>query len=80
VKLGLAQGYAGGVYQVIDFTNASSPACTLYGYPGVSLVTGPPYTQVGLAAERAATAPVKLVTLAPGVTAAAAEVAAHLAS
>jgi hypothetical protein len=69
VKLGLAQGYAGGVYQVISFTNASSAACTLYGYPGVSLVTGPPYTQVGLAAERDTTAPVKLVTLAQGMTA-----------
>ncbi len=69
VKLGLSQGYAGGVYQVISFTNASSAACTLYGYPGVSLVTGPPYTQVGLAAERDTTAPVKLVTLAPGAAA-----------
>jgi Protein of unknown function (DUF4232) len=69
VKLGLSQGYAGGVYQVISFTNASSAACTLYGYPGVSLVTGPPYTQVGAAAERDATAPVKLVTLAPGAAA-----------
>ena len=69
VKLGLSQGYAGGVYQVISFTNASNAACTLYGYPGVSLVTSPPYTQVGLAAERDTTAPVKLVTLAPGAAA-----------
>jgi len=66
VKLGLSQGYAGGVYQVISFTNDSNAACTLFGYPGVSLVTGPPYTQVGLAAERDTTAPVKLVTLAAG--------------
>jgi len=69
VKLGLTQGYAGGVYQVISFTNASSAACTLYGYPGVSLVTGPPYTQVGLAAKRNTAAPGKLVTLAQGMTA-----------
>jgi hypothetical protein len=69
VKLGLSQGYAGGVYQVISFTNHSNTACTLYGYPGVSLVTGPPYSQIGLAAERDATAPVKLVTLAPGTAA-----------
>jgi Protein of unknown function (DUF4232) len=68
VKLGLSQGYAGGVYQVLSFANASSAACTLYGYPGVSLVTGPPYVQVGPAAERD-TAPVKLVTLAPGAAA-----------
>ncbi len=70
VKQGVAQGYAGGVYQVIDFTNTSASACTLFGYPGVSLVSGPPYTQIGLAAKRtAASAPVKLVTLAPGATA-----------
>ena len=70
VKQGLAQGYAGGVYEVIDFTNTSNSPCSLYGYPGVSLVTGPPYTQVGLAAKRSTTsAQVKLITLAPGATA-----------
>jgi hypothetical protein len=68
VKQGIAQGYAGGVYQVIDFTNTSSSTCTLYGYPGVSLVSGPPYTQIGLAAKRSTSTPVKLVTLAPGAT------------
>jgi Domain of unknown function (DUF4232) len=66
VKLGAAEGYAGGVYQVIEFTNGSNAPCTLYGYPGVSLVTGPPYAQVGLPAKRTSTAPVKLVTLDPG--------------
>jgi Protein of unknown function (DUF4232) len=70
VKLGLGQGYAGGTYQVIDFTNNSSTSCTLYGYPGVSLVSGPsPYKQIGLAAKRNSTTPVKLITLAPGTTA-----------
>ena len=69
VNLGLGQGYAGGVYQNIVFTNISSASCTLYGYPGVSLVSGPPYTQIGLAAKRNATTPVKLITLAPGATA-----------
>lgn len=68
-KLGLGQGYAGGTYQVIDFTNTSSSSCTLYGYPGVSLVSGPPYTQIGLSAKRSPTVPVKLITLAPGDTA-----------
>lgn len=66
VRLGVAQGYAGGVYYVIDFTNQSGAACTMYGYPGVSLVTGPPYAQIGLAAQRDNTAPVRLVTLIPG--------------
>jgi hypothetical protein len=68
VKQGLAQGYAGGVYEVIDFTNTSSATCTLYGYPGVSLVAGAPYTQVGLPAKRTG-APVKQITLASGATA-----------
>lgn len=69
VTQGLAQGYAGGVYQVIDFTNTSGTSCTLYGYPGVSLVTAPPYNQIGPAAKRTTTTPVKLITLRPGATA-----------
>ena len=69
VKQGVSQGYAGGVYEVIDFTNTSGSTCTLFGYPGVSLVKGPPYTQIGLAAKRSTTTPKKLVTLAPGATA-----------
>jgi hypothetical protein len=69
VNLGAASGYAGGTDVPINFTNNSSASCTLYGYPGVSLVTGPPYAQVGLAAERDTTSPVTLVTLAPGATA-----------
>jgi hypothetical protein len=69
VKQGVGQGYAGGVYEVIDFTNTSDSTCTLFGYPGVSLVKGPPYTQIGLAAKRSTSTPRKLVTLAPGATA-----------
>jgi hypothetical protein len=69
VKQGAGSGYAGGVYLAIDFTNTSSSTCTLFGYPGVSLVTGPPYTQIGLAAKRTPRTPPQLVTLAPGATA-----------
>jgi hypothetical protein len=69
VKLGSSDGYAGGVYVVIDFTNTSGSTCTLFGYPGVSLVTGPPYKQIGLAAKRSTSTPKKLVSLAPGATA-----------
>jgi len=69
VKQGVSQGYAGGVYVTIDFTNTSGSTCTLYGYPGVSLVSGPPYMQIGLAAKRSTSTPKKLVTLAPGATA-----------
>jgi hypothetical protein len=57
------------VYVVIDFTNTSGSTCTLFGYPGVSLVTGPPYKQIGLAAKRSTSTSKKLVTLAAGATA-----------
>jgi hypothetical protein len=69
VKLGASDGYAGGVYQTIDFTNTSGSSCTLTGYPGVSLVTGPSHQQLGLAAKRSASTLVTTVTLAPGATA-----------
>jgi hypothetical protein len=66
LKPGVSQGAAGSVYQVLDFTNISNVACTLYGYPGVSLAGGSPVAQVGLAASEDPTPPRKLVTLAPG--------------
>ena len=69
VTLGAPSGYAGGVDQTIVFTNTSGATCTLYGYPGVSLVSAPPYTQIGLAAKRDSTTPVTVVTLAPGASA-----------
>jgi hypothetical protein len=62
-------GYAGGVIVTLGFTNASGATCTLYGYPGVSLVSSA-QTQIGLAAKRSGTA-VKLIALAPGATASA---------
>jgi hypothetical protein len=71
VTLGPSSGYAGGVDQTIVFTNTSGATCTLYGYPGVSLVSAPPHTQIGLAAQRGSTTPVKLITLASGATASA---------
>jgi Protein of unknown function (DUF4232) len=69
VTLGASSGYAGGVYVPIVFTNNSGATCTLYGYPGVSLVSAQPYTQIGLAAQRSSTVPVKLITLASGASA-----------
>jgi hypothetical protein len=68
VKAGSAEGAAGSVYQVIDFTNIGTAACTLYGYPGVSLAAGTPVSQVGLAASRSTTAGPAVVTLQPGAT------------
>jgi Protein of unknown function (DUF4232) len=69
VTLGVSQGYAGGVYETIVFTNTSGSTCTLNGYPGVSLVSAPPYTQIGLAAQRSTNTPVTQVTLATGASA-----------
>jgi Protein of unknown function (DUF4232) len=69
VTLGAPNGYAGGVYEPIVFTNTSGAACSLYGYPGVSLVSAPPYTQIGLAAKRSGTVPVKLIVLTSGTSA-----------
>jgi hypothetical protein len=68
-KAGVAQGAAGSVYQVIDFTNISNATCTMYGYPGVSLAAGTPVAQVGMAASRSTVAGPAVVTLAPGQTA-----------
>jgi hypothetical protein len=68
-KAGLSQGTAGSIYQVIDFTNISNAPCTLYGYPGVSLASGTPVTQVGAAAARTTGTTATLVTLGPGQTA-----------
>jgi hypothetical protein len=51
---GTAEGAAGSVYLSIKFVNLNTAACTLYGYPGVSLATGTPVTQVGAAADRRA--------------------------
>jgi len=66
VKQSAPEGYAGGVYVTLVFTNASgSASCTLYGYPGVSLLTSS-RGQIGLAAKRTTTTAAKLVTLAPG--------------
>jgi len=71
VTLGPANGAAGSTFQTIVFTNTSGATCTLYGYPGVSLVSAPPYAQIGLAAQRASTTPVTQITLATGATASA---------
>jgi hypothetical protein len=62
---GLSQGTAGSIYQVITFTNLNNVACTLYGYPGVSLANGTPVTQVGAAADRDTTSSPTTVTLQP---------------
>jgi len=69
IKAGASQGAAGSLYQVLEFTNISNAACTLFGYPGVALAGGTPVTQVGAAASRSTAAAAALVTLQPGQTA-----------
>lgn len=67
-SLGSGGAAAGSTYYSIEFTNASSSACTLYGYPGVSFVTASG-SQIGTPATENAVYPRQLVTLAPGATA-----------
>ena len=62
-------GAAGSTYVPIDFTNTSGAACSLYGYPGVSFVTGLAGSQIGAAATRAPNVSSVTVTLAAHATA-----------
>jgi Protein of unknown function (DUF4232) len=64
--VGSSQGAAGTIYSVIVLTNTSNATCTLYGYPGVSFVTGVGGAQVGLPATKDPVVAKTLVTLAPG--------------
>jgi hypothetical protein len=70
-SLGQGSGAAGTFYQLIVLTNTSSSACTLYGYPGVSFVTGQGGSVIGAPATRNSLIKDTLVTLQPGGTASA---------
>lgn len=71
VALGPGNAAAGSTIVPIQFTNISTSACTLYGFPGVSF-TGETYAvQVGPAAARNHSSPEQVVTLAPGAMASA---------
>lgn len=61
-------GAAGTIYYTLQFTNLSGHACTLRGYPGVSGVSlgG---AQLGSAAARSSTTPVRTITIGRGKTA-----------
>jgi Protein of unknown function (DUF4232) len=59
-------GAAGTTYYELELSNISGQACTLYGYPGVSALTGG--QQDGSAANRSASHPKTLVLLGPGAT------------
>jgi Domain of unknown function (DUF4232) len=66
LSIGTGNGAAGSVYYPLVFTNASGSACTLFGFPGVSFVTGIGGSRIGHAATRNSDAPRQTVTLAPG--------------
>jgi hypothetical protein len=59
---------AGSTYYPVDFTNTSSSACAMYGYPGVSFVTAGSSagTQIGAAAQENPAFGKLAVRLAPG--------------
>lgn len=68
VPTGQGNGAAGSSYYPVQFTNTSASPCTLFGYPGVSFVTGTGGSQIGAAATRNATMPKQLITLSAGQT------------
>jgi len=71
IKVDTSQGgaAAGSTYVPIDFTNTTSSTCTMFGYPGVSFVTGVPGSQIGRPAKRNPADQATMVTLAPGAVA-----------
>ena len=60
---------AGSTYYPLNFTNTSKNPCYLYGYPGVSFVTGPSGSQIGEPASRNPAVAPSTVILPPGGTA-----------
>jgi hypothetical protein len=69
VAVDQGNGAAGSIYYPLLLTNNSGRTCTLYGYPGVALVSQPGGAVVGAAAVRNPTFPAELVSLAPGAVA-----------
>jgi Domain of unknown function (DUF4232) len=71
LAVGQENGAAGTIYYPLDFTNMSSAACTMYGYPGVAFVTSQGGSVIGAPAGRRTIAGIgpALITLQPGATA-----------
>jgi hypothetical protein len=57
---------AGSSYYPIQFDNVSGATCNLYGYPGVSFVTGAGGSQIGIPARENPVHPRQFIDLAPG--------------
>lgn len=70
ITLGGGGAAAGTDFTVLDFTNGGTSACTIFGFPGVSL-TDSSGAQIGAAATRNPSKPPALITLAPGAKASA---------
>jgi hypothetical protein len=68
VDTGQAGAAAGSTYYPVDFTNTSTSACGMYGYPGISFVTAGSSagTQIGAAAQENPAFGKLTVRLAPG--------------
>ncbi len=62
-------GAAGSTYVPIQFTNTSGTACSMFGFPGVSFVTGQNGSQIGAPAQRSGSSAKVTVTLAAHATA-----------
>ncbi len=69
LAVGGSEGAAGTIYYRLDFTNLSSSACTMYGFPGVSFVSRAHGSQVGAPAARSNRGALELITLASGAVA-----------
>jgi hypothetical protein len=70
ITLGDGGAAAGTDFTVLDFTNSGGASCTLYGFPGVSLINSSG-AQIGAAATRNPAKASTLITLAPGAEASA---------
>jgi hypothetical protein len=70
LQVNVAPGHneAGHIALLLVFTNTSTHPCTMYGYPGVSLLTGPNGPQINDPAQRVTATPT-LTTLAPNTAA-----------
>jgi hypothetical protein len=60
---------AGSTYYPLNLTNTSKASCYLFGYPGVSFVTGPSGSQIGEPASRNPAVASRTIILPPGGTA-----------
>jgi hypothetical protein len=69
VVTGQGGAAAGSTYYPLNLTNTGSSSCSLFGYPGVSWVSGPSGSQIGQPATRNPVISPATVVLAPGQTA-----------